>query len=183
MERSGNPGSSKKAGEQLTMIETYDEIVESEPLQHFVHRRQQLNLHRERRRANGVDIALIELAEPPARRTVRTPDRLYLVSLEKARQLVLILRNYARQRNSQVVPEGQIGLPPALVLAAPQNLEDQLVAFVAVLAQQRLDVLERRRLEWLEAVALVHLADDTNDVLPAADVGRQEVSRASRWLR
>src|SRR5262249_21861003 len=47
---------------------------------------------------------------------------------------------------------------------------------------ERLDVLERRRLERLEAVALVHAAHHTDDVLPPPDVAWQEVARAARWF-
>ena len=68
------------------------------------------------------------------------------------------------------------------MLAALQDLENELVAFLAVLAEQRLDVLERRRLERLEPVALVDVADDADDVLAPADVVGQEVARAARGL-
>jgi hypothetical protein len=62
------------------------------------------------------------------------------------------------------------------VLAALQDLENELVALFAVLAEQRLDVLERRRLERLEAVALVDVADDAASRIRAPDV----VGRKSR---
>jgi hypothetical protein len=65
------------------------------------------------------------------------------------------MRHDARQRHGEVVAQRQIGLPARLVLAALEDLEDELIALVAVLAQQRLEVLDRRRLERLEAVALV----------------------------
>src|SRR6185503_11448246 len=120
--------------------------------------------------------ALEELAEAPARRTVGAPHRLDLVALEQARQLVLILRDDARQRHGQVVAQREIGLAAGLVLAAPEDLENQLVAFLAVLARQRLDVLERRRLERLEAVALVDPAHHADDVFPAPDVVGEEVA-------
>src|ERR1044071_7164616 len=70
------------------------------------------------------------------------------------------------------------------MFAALQNLENQLVAFLAVLAEQRLDVLERRRLERLEPVALVDVADHTNDVFaPANVVGEEIASTAWRFRR
>ena len=43
------------------------------------------------------------------------------------------------------------------------------------LPSQRLDVLDRRRLERLEAVALEDVADHADDVLAAADVFGQEI--------
>ena len=44
------------------------------------------------------------------------------------------------------------------------------------LPDERLDVLERGRLERLEAVPLVHLADDVDDVFAAAHVGGQKIA-------
>ncbi len=114
-----------------------------------------LRLDDRRRRPDRVDVALVELAEPPARRPVRPPHRLNLVALEELRQLAAMLGDDARERHGEVVAQRQVGLARRLVLAAAQHLEDQLVAFFAVLAGQRLDVLERRRLERLEAVAPV----------------------------
>jgi hypothetical protein len=70
----------------------------------------------------------------------------------------------------------------ALVLAAAKNLEDQPVAFFAVFPEQRLDVLERRRLERLEPVPLVDVADDANHIFAPADVGREKVPGASGRL-
>ena len=64
------------------------------------------------------------------------------------------------------------------MLAALQDLENELVALLAVLAEQRLDVLERRRLERLEPVALVDAADDADDVLAPADVVGKKVAGA-----
>src|SRR5262249_6088645 len=142
-----------------------------------------------RRRTNRVDIALIELAEAASCRPVGAPNGLNLVALEKPRQLVLILCNHARQRNGQVVTQRQVGLTARLVLAALQDLENELVALFAVLPEQRLDVLEGRRLERLEPVALVDLADDADDVLPPADLLGQKIpctagrlSRHQLWL-
>src|SRR5205823_3250806 len=61
-------------------------------------------------------------------------------------------------------------------------LENELVAFFAVLTKQRLDVLDGGRLERLEAVALVDALDDAEDVLAPADVLREEVAHAARRL-
>ena len=69
-----------------------------------------------------------------------------------------------------------------LVLAAFQNLENELVALFAVLAEERLDVLERRRLERLESVAFVDAADHADDVLAPADIVRKKIACAGRWF-
>ena len=75
--------------------------------------------------------------------------------MKNLRQLRLILGHHARQRHRQVVAQREIGLPAGLVLAALENLEDELVAFLAVLAEERLDVLGGGGLERLESVAIV----------------------------
>src|SRR5207249_2884325 len=119
---------------------------------------------------------------PAARRTVRAPHGLNLVPLEELWQLVLILRGDAGERDGEVVPERQIRLAARLVLTAAQDLEDELVALLPVLAEERLDVFESRRLERFEAVPLVHTSHKVDDVLAAAYLVREEVARAGRRL-
>jgi hypothetical protein len=91
-----------------------------------------------------------------------------------------VLGDDARERDRQIVPQREIRLAARLVLPAAQDLEDEPVAFFAVLAEQRLDVLEGRRFERLEALALVDLAHDAHHVLAAADLVRQKIARVPR---
>jgi len=113
---------------------------------------------------------------------VGPPHRLNLIALEEAWQFRLVLRHDARQRHREVVAQGQVSLAARFVLASLQDLEDEAIAFFAVLAEERLDVLVGGRFERLEAVALVHLANDPHDVLALADIVGQEVARAARRL-
>ena len=156
---------------------------EAERLQHFAHRGNHLDFDHRRRRADRVHVALVELAEAAARGPVGAPHRLNLVALEESRQLAAVVGDDARERNGQVVAQREVGLPGGLTFAALQHLVYELVAFFAVLPGQRLDVLERRRLERLEAVALVDATHDVDDVLPPPDVLRQEVAHAARGSR
>ena len=94
-----------------------------------------------------------------------------------------MLGDDARQRHGQVVAKREIGLARCFVLAAPSILKISLVALVAVLAGQRLDVLERRRLERLEAIAPIHVVDDANHVVTPADVVGKKVAHAARGAR
>src|SRR4029079_508953 len=82
--------------------------------------------------------------------------------------------------DGQVITEGEIGLAARLVLAAFQDLENELIAFFAVLPEQRLEILDRRRLERLESVALVHTPDDADDVFPSPDVFGEEIAHPAR---
>src|SRR5439155_21843529 len=136
----------------------------------------------DRGRPDRVDIALKELPETAFCQSIGAPDRLNLIAFEKLRELVLILRDDARQRNRQVISKRELRFAACFMFASLQNLEDQLVAFVAVLSRKRLDILERRRFNRFETVALVHVTDHTNHVLSATYVVGQKIPSASRRL-
>src|SRR5204863_10063823 len=129
--------------------------------------------------ADAVNVALVELAEASARGAIRAPDGLNLVALEKPGELVAVLGDDARERDGQIIAERQVGLARALVLAALEDFEDELVALLAVLAQERLDVFDRGRLQRLEAVALVDIFNTADDVLAPPHVGGEEVAHAA----
>ena len=176
------PAASRTAVSKRPMVQADVEVVEPQLGQHVRRRGANLGLDQRRRRADGVDVALIELAEAPARRPVGPPHRLHLIPLEILGQLRLVVGDDARQRHREVVAQRQVRFAAGLVLAALQDLENELVAFVAVLAQQRLEVLHRGRLDRLEAVALVDARHHRHHVLPAADVVGQEVAHPARGL-
>src|SRR6185369_11241720 len=189
VKRFRNAGALEQRRERSPVIQTDFKTLEAKPAKDVAGRREEFGLDDRRRRTDRVDIALVELAKAAPRGPVRPPDRLNLIALEKPWQLVLILRDDARQRNRQVVAQRQVRLAARLVLAALQDLENELVAFFAVLAEQRLDVLEGWRLERLEPIALVDLADDADDILPPADLLGQKIpctagrlSRHQLWL-
>jgi hypothetical protein len=64
------------------------------------------------------------------------------------------------------------------VLASAEDLEHQLVGLIAVLAEQDVDALERRRLQRLEAVAGEDRAQHAERRLAFLVVGGEEVARA-----
>src|SRR5690606_13938875 len=66
------------------------------------------------------------------------------------------------------------------MFSTAQDLEDQLVALVAVLAGQGLQPLERRRLQRLEAVPLEHLANLLEDPVTGAQRTGEKVAGARR---
>ncbi len=172
----------EKPGQHQAMIQADHEIAEAQSREHLADRAQLLGLHDRRSRADRVDVALVELPETPPRRTIRPPDRLDLIALEEPRQLVLVLRDDARQRHRQIVAKGEIRLAGSRMLAPAQDLENEPVPLLAVFAKERLDVLERRRLERLEPVLLVDTAHDADDILAAADVVREKIACSPGWL-
>src|SRR5262245_60892291 len=165
------------------MIQPDAKVRESQLRKDFAHGGYLLDLDRHRCRADRVDIALIKLAESSLRRPICPPHRLNLIPLEEPRQAVLMFGDDSRERNREVVTQREIGLTACLVLAASQNLENELVAFVAVLSEQGLDVFERRRFERLESVCLEHTSNDTRDVFPASNVLGKKIARSARRLR
>ena len=182
VQRRRHAGRVEHAGEELPMIQTHREVGEAQAAEHLSPGREQLGLDGHRGRAGGIDVALVELAEAALLRPIGAPHRLHLVALEELGQRGPVFGHHARQRHGEVVAQGEIGLAGLAVFATLQDLEDQPVAFFAVLAREGLDVLDRRRLERLEAVALEHPGDDAYDVLAPANVGRQEVAHAARRL-
>ena len=97
------------------------------------------------RGADRVDVALVELAEAAPRGPVGAPHRLDLVALEELRQLAAVLGDDARERHRQVVAQREVGLARSASCSPRfRILKISLVAFLAVLADQRLDVLDGR---------------------------------------
>ena len=68
------------------------------------------------------------------------------------------------------------------MFAPLEDLEDELIAFFAVLAHQCLDVFDGGCFQRLEAVALVYRLYDADDVFALAHVSRQKVAHAAGWL-
>src|SRR5205823_15052498 len=69
-------------GEKAAIVQSNDEIVEAKSVQHLAHRRQLFCLDDELSRTDGIDVALVELAEPPFRGPIGAPHRLNLIPLE-----------------------------------------------------------------------------------------------------
>src|SRR6185436_8852268 len=66
------------------------------------------------------------------------------------------------------------------VFSPLEDLEDELIALFAVLPHQRLEVLDRRRLERLAPVALVDATDHADDVLSTPDVFGEVIAHPAR---
>ena len=154
------------------VVQPDGEIVEPECRQDLADGAEDVCVDDRRRRSHRVDVALIELPETPARGPIRAPHGLNLVALEQPGQLVPILRDDPCQRHRQIVAKREVRLAARLVLAALQNLENELVAFIAVLADERLDILERRRFQRLEPIAFVDADHHAHHVFPASNVVR-----------
>ena len=153
----------------------------------------QLHLAQQRARADHVHVALVEFAVTPLLRTVGTPHGLHLVTLEREGQFALMLHDIAREGDGQIVAQplladvrGAAQLPVRKargVVARVENPEQELVALVAVLAQQRREVLHRGGFERCETVGAEHLPDRVENVVAAHHLRGGEVARAFGYRR
>jgi hypothetical protein len=104
MQPLGNAGAVEKRRERAAIVQPDDEVLEAKAREDLAHRSEHLGFHHRRSGSDRIDVALVELAESSLRGPVCAPDRLDLIPLEEFRQLVLILRDDARQRHREVVP-------------------------------------------------------------------------------
>src|SRR5215469_8988179 len=111
---------------------------------------------------------------------VGAPDRPHRVALVRRRQLAAVGGGHPGQRHRHVVAQREVGLAGALMLPAPENLEDQLVAFVAVFAHQDVEALEGGSGERLKAVPREHRPDPREGAFPELTVAGEEVT-GTRW--
>src|SRR5712692_7377056 len=73
-------GDLEQPRQHLAVIHQDLEIGEAQVLEHLADRRDLLGLDNRRRGTDRIDIALIELAKPPSRGPIGTPDGLNLVA-------------------------------------------------------------------------------------------------------
>ncbi len=166
----------EQARQHPPRVELDGELRQLQRGEYVVLRAQRLGIRQQRRRAQRVQVALGELAVPVLAGTVGSPHGADHVPLVRRGQLAAVSGHDPRQRHRQVIPQRKVGLARCLVLAAPEDLENQLVAFVAVLAQQHIESLEGRRLQRLVAVAAEHVADDREGMLALVHLRGEEVT-------
>ena len=127
--------------------------------------------------SDHIHVALVELAVASFLRTVCAPNRLDLEPLEGERDLLTVLYHIACKRNGQVVPQTFLRRKSGF-LSAVLDAEEQLVAFLAVFAHQRPDILHCRSLDLLKTVQTKHTFDRVKDIIAARHLDLSEVTRA-----
>ena len=148
---------------------------------------EQSNLGQRSHGSDHIDIALIKLAESAMSRSVCAINRLNLITLKNAPDIVLMHGDKPRQRHGQIIAQPQIALSRCGFRASHQNLEQQLVAFLAIFPHQRFDIFDRRRLYRREAMFLINAANRIQHALALPHLGWQKIScplgycRFYRW--
>ena len=147
----------------------------------------QLHLVQQRTRAHDVNVALVEFAVAAFLRPVGTPDGLDLIPLERQDDLALMLHDVAREGHREVVTQPLfadfrrlpqfVGCKSRRIVARIENLEQQLVALVAVFSQQRGEVFHGGGFERRETEGAEHLPDRVENIVAAHHLGGREVAR------
>ena len=138
-------------------------------VQRLGHDGDDLGVGQRRRRTGDIGVTLPELAEAAALRIFRPPDRGDVIALEGEDEVVLMHRHDAGQRYGQVVAQ------PDLTTAGVLEAVHQLFVF-ARLAGENVEILQRRGIERLEAMALEDVAEDADDPLAQDHLLRQVVA-------
>ena len=131
---------------------------DADPFQGLRHDGDYLGIGQRRRRTGDVGVTLPELAEAAPLRIFRAPDRSDLIALEGEDEIVLMHCHHAGEGHGQVVAQ------PDLATAGVLEAVHQLFVF-ARFTGENVEILKRRGIEWLEAMALEDVAEDADDPL------------------
>ena len=139
--------------------------------------------------ADDVYIALVELTVAAFLGTVGPPDRLDLEALEGEGDLALVLYHVTGERHGEVVSEalfahlrgqGLVKVHAAEGVAGIEDAEQELVPFLAVLAQQGGKILLRRGLDFLIPVSTENAADGIEYIVATGHFFLAEIA-GSLW--
>lgn len=172
----------QQAEQRVPGVHQEAELRDAECREGIVESYDDFGIGQRRRRADDVEVALDELPEPSLPGAVRPPDRSDGVSLVRHGELAAVRRRGAGQGNREVVPQREIRLPARFVFATAEDLEDELVALVAVLAGEHVETLEGRCLERLEAEAGEHRTDGREGALTLLEFGCEEIPGPGRGI-
>ena len=127
--------------------------------------------------ADRVEVALHELAVAAALRVLAAPDRGDVVALERRAEFADVLGGEAGERHGEVEPQADVAA--AVVL----EVVELLVGFVAPLAEEDFEVLERRRIDRAKAVGAIDAPGRVDDLLARHHRFRQIVAETFERAR
>ena len=122
--------------------------------------------------ADGVKVALVELAVAPVLSVLTAPDRTDVVALEGGAELADVLGSKASKWHGQVKAQGHVS-PPVI-----REAIHLLVALVAAFAREYLAVFKRGRVDGGEAVGTKDRAGLVDQFLARHGQGRGKVAEA-----
>jgi hypothetical protein len=164
------------AVQNLAVVHTHHIVATRNPhgLQSIRQERADLGIRRHARRANRIGVALVELPEPPRTGLLVAPHRPHRIAAIGRGQVVAVLSIDAGERCGQVIAQRH----PLLVLVLPGK--DALVRAVHVGQElaQRLDRLDARGLQRVEAIAMVDARDRVQHGAAVLDLGTEVITKA-----
>ena len=163
--------------EQHAVVEADGEIADADRPQQVVDHQGRFDVGGRRAGADGVEIALHELAEAALLGPFAAPHGGDVIAFEGRAQLVDVLRGEAGQRHRQIEP--QPDPPPAVVLEAVELL----VGLVAALAGEDLQVFQGRRVDGAEAVGTIDPPGRFHEAFAGDHRLRQIVAKAFQGAR
>ena len=165
-------------GEDLAVVDL-DLDTDAQATEHLVDNLHELDLVEQGVGTDHIAIELIELTVATLLRAVGTPYGLYLIALEGHLEFLTVHHHITGKGHRQVVAETflcRLGGLGTTVL----NTEQQLVAFLAVFAHQRLQGFLCRGLYLLETIELIDGADGVEDIVALGHLNGTKVAR-SLW--
>ena len=126
---------------------------------------------------NDVYVTLIELAVTSFLRTISTPDRLDLKTLERERYLLAMLHHITCKRNGEVISQTFLR-SKSCFLSAVLNTEEELIAFLSIFAHEGGEVFHCRCLYLLKAIEGEHRFDGVKNIVTACHFELTEVTRS-----
>ena len=163
--------------QNLPVVHPDDVIPPRDPhcLERIGQHRADLGIRGHACRSHRIRIALIELPEPPRPGLFVPPDGAHGIAPVGRRQIVPVLRIDPRQGRRQIVAQRQ---PVAVPVLLPGK--DALVRAVHIRKElaQRLDRLHGRGFQGVEPVAMIHLGDPAQHLLPFGDIRPEVIAKA-----
>jgi hypothetical protein len=168
------PELGEKAIQDPAVVDPDLEPVEAEGDEQVVDDERDLDVGGVRQGADGVEVALHELAEPAGLRALAPPDGPEVIPLERQAQFGEVLRHEPGERDREVEPQRDV--PVAGVLESVELLVDLRSGLD--LGQQHLGQLDGRGVDGGEAVGAVDLAGGLHEPLAGDHEGRRVVAEA-----
>ena len=173
-----------KPGKHLAVVD-FQQNPHIELFEHLVHYLHQFQFTQLATAAYGIHIALVELAITPFLRTVRTPHRLNLETLERERKLILMLNHISCKRDGKVIPQplfahlrrkGLLHIYGSECISGIKNPEEKFIPLVAIFTHKGGKILHSRSIYLRISVCAEYGTDRIEYIIPFGHLLRTEIS-------
>ena len=166
-----------QAIEDQAIVDVDGEALKAQGLKQVVNDQHCFNIRGVGVGADGVEVALVELAVAPVLSILAAPDRADVVALEGCAELADVLGSKAGKRYGQIEAQGHVAAP---VIREAIHL---LVALVAAFAGEYFAVFKGGRVNGSEAVGAENRAGLVDQFLARHGQGGGEVAEALKGPR